>query len=952
MLICFKGWVQRIVVAFLIAIISIPTCAQESKLQSEIDINSGLPSNAVRCLKLDDEHRLWVGTDNGLGIFEANTDIQKKIIKIVGNKSIWSIALLDSFVLIGTRNDGLYIFNRNTARLSFYYSNKTINLIRKIKVIGKRIFVLTNTEPFEWYYGKTLTKLYTKKSYSDEFLLDIFEYEHEIYGFANSPKILLLKGNRFEKDVASEILKYHKGAEQFSHFSSTIYHNNILIGGSMEDNSKTPLTLFNPKYNITTEQQPFYNKTGQVWDIAVTDNKIIAAIGDAKNNVEGYLYITNKNLKNEPLILNSYLTCLAIDSALNTIYIGSLNKGIIVMKGIIGTSAIIIPNTAEFTTSIKNRYIFYNNTELFVYNEGRYLLCHKTLDGLDERFNSINVIGDTLIYSTQAYNYYIDLNSGREIKGLYKNLDSSGNKTIYIRLNKSIYSFPTYGGCYQYYIDSNKCKELRNYQNFIPFPKIEGNKIVVLNKEKGFGIVTETDAYNLNCSDNNIAFVTDFTYIKDTIYTITHQGVSKYVIDYQNRALKLRHFFPVDSLLQGFKSEWIFERHNQLYLANKNGILRINGQNGMPEGYFYLGNYQSLNQPKIAGDSLVWISGGYITKVAFTEIDKLESSTNKHDWEISYPMDINERFTFSISIHSPQYLLQEHSLKKLEIWKDGQLNGIRFTIGNNFDFVGGLPHGNYLLIFKAGNTIVKKKLEINLPLNRNPYFFGSILFIVLIVLAVIIKIQFDKRTLNKKLLQNRLHILKQNLNPHFVYNSMNLISSLILEKKYDDAVQVTADFSNLQRTYLETNNKEYITLAEELDFLKAYLGLQQRRFYHDMNFSYSIDVEAGIDIINIVLPPLILQPIAENAIKYGVIGSSTIEKKIQISVYGNNPIIISIEDNGEQHLPYSKGQGLGQKLVEERIDLFANFNKTNIKVHFGLPVLNYSKGYRVEVCIG
>jgi|GEM_PF-2997507 len=951
MLICFKGWVQRIVVAFLIAIISIPTCAQESKLQSEIDINSGLPSNAVRCLKLDDEHRLWVGTDNGLGIFEANTDIQKKIIKIVGNKSIWSIALLDSFVLIGTRNDGLYIFNRNTARLSFYYSNKTINLIRKIKVIGKRIFVLTNTEPFEWYYGKTLTKLYTKKSYSDEFLLDIFEYEHEIYGFANSPKILLLKGNRFEKDVASEILKYHKGAEQSSHFSSTIYHNNILIGGSMEDNSKTPLTLFNPKYNITTEQQPFYNKTGQVWDIAVTDNKIIAAIGDAKNNVEGYLYITNNNLKNEPLILNSYLTCLAIDSALNTIYIGSLNKGIIVMKGIIGTSAIIIPDISEFTTSVKNRYIFYNNTELFVYNEGRNLLYHKILDGLDKRFNSINVIGDTLIYSTKAYNYYIDLNSGREIKGLFKNLDSSGSKTIYIRLNKSIYSFPTYGGCYQYYIDSNKCKELRNYQNFIPFPKIEGNKIVVLNKEKGFGIVTETDAYNLNCSDNNIAFVTDFSIIKDTIYGLTNHSVKQYGIDYKARNLKLLKTFAIDSFMQGFVPEWIFDFQDKLYVANKHGILRISSCNGLPLSYYYLGNYSALNEPKVVGDSLVWAAGGYITKVSFSEIDQNAFTLKISSLTIQVPKDINELIAFKVGVNCPSYLVQQHSLKTLTIWKDGKLVDTRYTVGNGFEFINGLPFGSYELVLTVGNDSIKSTLDIGLPMNRNPYFFGSIILLTLVIVGVVLKMQLDKRALNKKLLHNRLHVLKQNLNPHFVYNSMNLISSLILEKKYTDAVQVTADFSNLQRTYLETNNKEHITLTEELAFLKAYLGLQHRRFYLDKNFEYFIVIEEGIDTEKIILPPLILQPIAENAIKYGVVGSSALDKKIRISITGKNPVIIALEDNGELDKLYPKGQGLGQKLVEERIELFANFNRCAIEVVFGLPPKYSTKGYRVEVSI-
>jgi len=130
MFVCFKGWLQRITLAFLIELAVVSAFAQESKLLSEIDINSGLPSNTVRCLKLDNEHRLWVGTDNGLGIFEANTDIQKKIINTIGSKSIWSIEIKDCFVLIGTRYDGLYIFNKNTGQLSFYYRS-CLNLFRQ-----------------------------------------------------------------------------------------------------------------------------------------------------------------------------------------------------------------------------------------------------------------------------------------------------------------------------------------------------------------------------------------------------------------------------------------------------------------------------------------------------------------------------------------------------------------------------------------------------------------------------------------------------------------------------------------------------------------------------------------------------------------------------------------------------------------------------------------------------
>lgn len=147
-------------------------------------------------------------------------------------------------------------------------------------------------------------------------------------------------------------------------------------------------------------------------------------------------------------------------------------------------------------------------------------------------------------------------------------------------------------------------------------------------------------------------------------------------------------------------------------------------------------------------------------------------------------------------------------------------------------------------------------------------------------------------------MDNRLHILKQNLNPHFVYNSMNLISSLILEEKYDEAILVVSEFSKLQRSYLETNNKDVISLQEEIDFIEVYLKLQQRRFENDNSFIYNIKVEDNIDLRSIMVPPLILQPLVENAIKHGIIESKSNKRQISIEILGSRPIIIGIEDNG------------------------------------------------------
>ena len=373
---------------------------------------------------------------------------------------------------------------------------------------------------------------------------------------------------------------------------------------------------------------------------------------------------------------------------------------------------------------------------------------------------------------------------------------------------------------------------------------------------------------------------------------------------------------------------------------------------GLPISYYYLGNYNQIDKPLISGDSLLITTPSMLTRIAFKDIEKQNASIHTNEISMVYQKIVNENLGFSINLGYPDYLVQNHSIKYIILKKNGKLISKKYSINNNFNFPNGLKYGDYDLELNLGNAQVSSEINISLPLNRNPYFFGFIILFVLIIILLLLKSLLDKKEFNKKLMRNRLQVLKQNLNPHFVFNSMNLISSLILEEKYDKAVEVVSEFSNLQRNYLETNNKDSITLNEELKFLDSYLKLQQTRFHYDSDFSYDINVSPDVNVNTIVLPPLILQPLAENAVKYGVISSKAINKKIWIEVKGKNPMIISIEDNGDRLEPTNAGLGLGQKLVQERIELFTHDHRTPLQIFFGKTPLHSANGYRVEVHIG
>ena len=180
---------------------------------------------------------------------------------------------------------------------------------------------------------------------------------------------------------------------------------------------------------------------------------------------------------------------------------------------------------------------------------------------------------------------------------------------------------------------------------------------------------------------------------------------------------------------------------------------------------------------------------------------------------------------------------------------------------------------------------------------------------------------------------------------------MNLISALILESRNDEAVKVVAEFSKLQRTYLETNNKDQISLQEELDFLGIYLKLQQKRFDINNRFEFKIENETKLDFSNIFLPPLILQPIAENAIKHGIIGSNNSDKWIQVDITSIGVgIVVNIEDNGDSDNTQND-LGMGQKLIAQRIEIYNKMKRKKLRIVSGLPPRFSNSGYRVELVI-
>jgi LytS/YehU family sensor histidine kinase len=203
----------------------------------------------------------------------------------------------------------------------------------------------------------------------------------------------------------------------------------------------------------------------------------------------------------------------------------------------------------------------------------------------------------------------------------------------------------------------------------------------------------------------------------------------------------------------------------------------------------------------------------------------------------------------------------------------------------------------------------------------------------------------------KKLINNKLELIQQNLNPHFIFNSLNLIYSSILEDKKEEALQTVRDFSSLHRSFLERSKEKQVSIASELRFIESYLAIESMRFKNNIAINHIITIDPNCDTNTIFIPPNILQPLIENAIKYGILSYQGIEKPvIYIDVQGSKKqVTISIENAIGETIELYKGTGMGLSIVTERLTLFNQENESNIKFYTNQSGIHFTKGYRVSI---
>ncbi|MBE0647187.1 MAG: histidine kinase [Bacteroidales bacterium] len=170
-------------------------------------------------------------------------------------------------------------------------------------------------------------------------------------------------------------------------------------------------------------------------------------------------------------------------------------------------------------------------------------------------------------------------------------------------------------------------------------------------------------------------------------------------------------------------------------------------------------------------------------------------------------------------------------------------------------------------------------------------------------------------SLQTELSQIKFEVLKSQINPHFMFNSLNVLSGLI-NKDVKKAQLFIDEFSMIYRYVLETIEQPVATLGKELEFMRSYLFLQQIRY--GANLTYAVDIPAGL--LEMFLPPLSLQVVLENAMKHNIVNEAK-PLHIEISVDGNTLVI---KNNIQPKISKGVSTGLGLKNLVKRYALISH----------------------------
>jgi hypothetical protein len=397
----------------------------------------------------------------------------------------------------------------------------------------------------------------------------------------------------------------------------------------------------------------------------------------------------------------------------------------------------------------------------------------------------------------------------------------------------------------------------------------KANNIWVATKGGGVYCIGNDNAIANYTTDNGL--VTNFStslYVDDNneIWVCSQEGLNKIFVDKTGKQNIMS--FTKDNLLPSNVVNCVAKKGNWVYT-------------GTAEGLFV---FEDANNTSILPIN------SYITNVLING----RNVQVKDNYTISYGSSINIGFSVIDYNQSTPPVFHYRLDGAEESWNTTTTGQIQY---------GQLKPGKYTFMVYTGKSPLQSisiSIVVLTPFWQKWWF---ILLIATLLLAgafaisyVIIRIKNRKAELARRVLENDLKSLRAQINPHFIFNALNSIQDFILDQQPRTANHYLTSFARLMRMIVDNSKKEWISLADEIHFLNLYLELEKLRLGD--TFTANIITDGDVNITQIYIPPMLIQPFIENSLKHGLAGKAG-EKILEIHFSMKGKMVYCrIKDNG------------------------------------------------------
>lgn len=431
---------------------------------------------------------------------------------------------------------------------------------------------------------------------------------------------------------------------------------------------------------------------------------------------------------------------------------------------------------------------------------------------------------------------------------------------------------------------------------FLISTKEEG--VFILKNNQILGKITDKDGLLSNNIKKSIA-------TNGVLWISTNKGLSKVEVDKSYAIERLSNYTNKNLLLSNEINDIILFQ-DKIYIATSNGI-----------SVLPVKNYQNRAHKKL-----------HFSKINIARKD----TTLQSIYDLDY-------FQNDLEIHFNTITYQNASDLKYRYKLVGINDKWRTTTNTNVNLLS-LPPGDYKFVCQALlNNKIYSSVGI-IYINIQPPFWKKWWFLILVFIVgsiVMYKltewtILINQKRKNKKneltrlITELELKALRSQINPHFIFNVIFSIQHYILFNQKEDAQKYLGKFAKLLRNILSHSDVSHIYLQEDIESLILYLDLEVMRF--EEKFTYTIHIQEGLKTESVKIPPMLVQPIVENAIKHGF-SNKNIKGVLTINIEANEEsIIFTVTDNG---VGRKKAQEIKQKSSAEHKSMGMNITQDRLK---------------------